>query len=95
MNVMYTLTHDDKRYTPIHSEIGGIEGIITPLLTYDTLDIDELFKAVQKDRLHEGIDFVSMEEVRNTIGDIVSFNIRVGTIHKVLEHYLFVCKEDK
>lgn len=92
--VIYTVTHNDTQYSVLTSNILGIEGTIESVTKDGILDIDELFSAIKSRRSNPTIDYVSMEEVRNNIGDITSFIIRVGSIKEVFEKYLLVCKEE-
>lgn len=91
--VMYSIQKGDHIYTPLHSQIFGIEYLVQDATRYNRLDIDELFNKIKLDRIQPDIDYVSLEEVRNNIGGIISFLIRVGTVNTILEQYMFICKE--
>lgn len=92
--VIYTVTHNDTQYSVLTSNILGIEGTIESVTKDGILDIDELFSAIKSRRNNSTIDYVSMEEVSNNVGNVTSFIIRVGNIKEVLEQYLIVCKEE-
>lgn len=92
--IILSATHNSKIYSLLTGNILGIEELVERATINDTLDVDRLFTLLQSDRNCPSVDFVSLEEVSNNIGNITSFVLKVGTIKEVSEKYLLICKEE-